>query len=71
MQITLLFNEDEKDDAQLAIHAFKLKNVLDELDNKLRAMAKYEDKTTIKITDARQLVGQLIKDNDIEFLFWP
>jgi hypothetical protein len=62
MKGILSFNlPEETEDFKLAQDGWKYKAILEEVDNELRKMFKYEDKTTIDITEVRQLINNLTR----------
>ena len=63
----LSFNlPEEREEFELAQNAIQYSIVLTDYSNWLRAMYKYEDKTTVEIEDARQKLFDLCADRGIE-----
>ena len=70
MKTILEFNGVEEElEALTALKAGRLFNVINEYDNYLRKLTKYEDKEVINIADARKHLWELVKYNEIEELF--
>lgn len=66
MRAALFFNlPEETNDFELAQWGWEYKLVLDELDEKLRKMNKYEDIESIKITEVRKLIRDLLSERDL------
>ena len=53
MKTILVFPEAEKEDAVLAMNAWKLKFTIQQLSDAFRVMHKYENKETIRVEEAK------------------
>lgn len=70
MKITLVFNEEEKEDAELAIKARYIHSILAELDNDLRNKIKYHElseDTEKAYQEVRDLIRELLTHGNIPF----
>jgi hypothetical protein len=60
---TLSFNiPEEKDEFEAAVHGGDYKDVIYQIDMKLRNMEKYEDKEMISIDEARTMIREFLGD---------
>ena len=69
-QITLIFNEEEREDAELAMKARVMHGILRELDDELRSRVKYEepsDEARATYEDIRELLIELIQEARLPF----
>jgi hypothetical protein len=69
-QITLIFNEEEREDAELAMKARAMHGILRELDDELRSRVKYEepsDEARTTYEDNRELLIELIQEARLPF----
>ena len=55
-KIILEFDEEERDQALYAIHGIDFLMSLDDIDNKLRALIKYENKEVFSIEEMREFI---------------
>lgn len=67
MKAILEFNEEERDQLLYAIHGIDFYLVLEDLDNKLRAMEKYEDKEVIEIDKMRDMIREFMEERGVSF----
>ena len=60
---TLSFNiPEEREEFEAAVHGGEYKDVIYQIDMRLRNMEKYEDKETITIEDARSMIREFLGD---------
>lgn len=52
-----------KNEMNLALNASSMGIIITELDSKLRAMIKYEDRTDISISEVRELLSDLVVEH--------
>lgn len=67
MKITLEFNEEERNGMLYAIHGIDFLLALEDLDNKLRAMEKYENQETVEIDKVREMIREYMEDHSVSF----
>lgn len=70
MKITLVFSEEEKEDAELAIKARAIHSILKELDDDLRNKIKYHElpeETAKAYQEVRDLIRELVNHGNIPF----
>lgn len=70
MKITLVFNEEEKEDAELAMKARSIHAILAELDSDLRNKIKYHElseDTEKAYQEVRDLIRELLTHGNIPF----
>ena len=66
MKVNLIFDlPEETEDYNSAVNGAKYKFVLQDLDNKLRQLYKYENKKNIKIEDVRTLIYELADERGV------
>ena len=53
----------------LALHAWEIVAVIDDVRNALRAMVKYQDKEIIEIDEVRDMITREIADRNLERFF--
>lgn len=67
MKAKLIFNlPEEREDFETASRAWDYRNTIEEFDHKLRVMQKYEDIETIEITKVRDLLREVLDDNNLK-----
>ena len=57
---------EEKEELHYALKGISYSIVIDDLDNWLRSKVKYEDQETIKITEVRSKISELISDHILD-----
>lgn len=67
MKAVLTFNLPEESEEHLtALNGWRYKLVLEQLDNNLRSLIKYENKETILIQDVRDTICMILNDYGIK-----
>jgi hypothetical protein len=67
MKAILEFNmPEDREDHKYALHGIEYAIILEELDNWLRNMFKYEDKVKIDIEVVRSKIYELLKERNLE-----
>jgi len=65
MKATLEFNDEEREQLQLAIDGWAWQSVVDDILNKIRDEQKYQDHETIGIDELRTFVLEAISDRGL------
>jgi hypothetical protein len=69
MKAILSFNlPEDNEDHYMALNGAKYRFILEDLDNYLRGLAKYEDKRSIKIEDVRKKIIELVQDAEVKII---
>jgi hypothetical protein len=63
MKVTLEFTlPEEKEDYELAINGHVYKRAIDEFDEKLRQLWKYQDQKSLDIQEARKMLSEVVEE---------
>ena len=66
MKAIIEFNlPEDSDEHQIALDGWKWRIAVQEIDNKLRAMLKYEEKETFDIETMREFISSMLSDQNI------